>query len=362
MSRTRPAVGLMGVLAFALTLALPAISADASDRHRSSHRSSSGVSIGLHFGSGSSLDRHRLRHGSSLRHRLHSPSYQRHRLSDRHHTSLRHRSIYPHRSYYHYDYAPRRRLLDRHYSHFNVVPPSSSVYIYRSPSYYSYRLLEDDLSSAARRQADLERYRQRTPTYRPLDRYRSGGITTTPRREYVYPYLDQGDKVDVETDAANATEGGAGAGADAAAVGRRGTGWDLLRTDNTADARNVFALESERQPRSPAAHLGYALAVADAGEFEAAYDATRRAVLLDPAALVDLPMDHVMERQVREVLGKLDADNAATLDAAERLFLKSALHTMLGEYGQARTAVNEALAERDAAAFALKGFVDSLGE
>lgn len=149
----------------------------------------------------------------------------------------------------------------------------------------------------------------------------------------------------------SAPEPGAGDARDgdrAVALPTARRGWSLLLVQGDANgAMGVFGALARAHPRDAFSGAGYALAAALLGEDEAAVEAMRWAVEVDPVSLGDLTPNERLEMIVRDLLAYFAAKAGGSGRDVDALFMTAVMHYLLHEDNAALSAIAEAIHRGD---------------
>lgn len=126
-------------------------------------------------------------------------------------------------------------------------------------------------------------------------------------------------------------------------------GWARLAAGDPTDAQRAFAQRARNDPQAAGPKVGFALASAAGGDLERGVWAMRRALRIDPEGVRYVGLDGDVHTRVADLVARYEyADEM--MAAPDAAFMRAALHYLLDEDTEARSALEDARAGGDQAA------------
>lgn len=120
-------------------------------------------------------------------------------------------------------------------------------------------------------------------------------------------------------------------------------GWFLLFEDEAYEASHVFAAAAEARPYSALPRFGLALAQARLGNEHAAVRNMRSGVLMDVAALHQVPDDGRANKKLRKIIKRLRKQAGRGVAYGDAWFTIAAIEVMRGDIVDAHKAIRRAI-------------------
>ena len=130
---------------------------------------------------------------------------------------------------------------------------------------------------------------------------------------------------------------------DVGPMGATGPGWVLLANGHYAQAGDIFSRDVRYRPSDGVARVGLSLSAAAGGDLERGVWAMRRAVQVDPEALVYVTLEASLQDRVDALVKRYQRQLERSPSDTDAAFMLASLSYLLGDDLTARRSIDEAV-------------------